>query len=100
MNVRMYVYISHPHLAYKRVAKCNPPNSCMIYIMSIVCFGTLETVLQSTSTRRATMITCTHIFEKVLSEPFLILIPFIERESNAHSMTVRRGQNAHYVPSL
>ena len=28
------------------------------------------------------------------------LIPFTDWESNAHSMTVQRGQNAHYVSSL
>ena len=28
------------------------------------------------------------------------LIPFTDWESNAHSLTVQRGQNAHYVPSL
>ena len=27
-------------------------------------------------------------------------IPFTDWKSNAHSMTVQRGQNAHYVPSL
>ena len=28
------------------------------------------------------------------------VIPFTDWQSNAHSMTVQRGQNAHYVPSL
>ena len=28
----------------------------------------------------------------------MYLIPFTDWESNAHSMTVQRGQNVHYVP--
>ena len=28
------------------------------------------------------------------------LIPLTDRAQNAHSLTVQRGQNAHYVPSL
>ena len=77
-------------------------------ISGLICFSLLLSELYDPSHDSRLMmqqLSLVAITSKILQinnhlSAIVSIIPFTDWESNAHSMTVERGQNAHYVPSL